>query len=147
MTKDQTSLGSQPQYRPHASAAQMAPATTVKVHSTNATACSWNEVCSSARLLGTRARNRLDAPPAATTASCRCWTSWTTARLNPMVNSAEARMAMETWTTSQELCSAGDRALACVGNSWVASTSVSGTGSTTKVPSQRHCRPCRSRTR
>ena len=56
-------------------------------------------------------------------------------------------MAMDTWTTSQKLCSAGDSALGSVGNSCVASTSVSDTGRTTNVPSQRHCRPCRSMTR
>src|SRR5690606_3080415 len=40
ITRDQVSLGSQPQGRPQAASAQIAPATTVRVHPTNATALS-----------------------------------------------------------------------------------------------------------
>src|SRR2546429_8562129 len=53
-TKDQTSLGSQPQYRPHAASAQMAPQMMAKVQIGKASACTRKVTRSSVSAAGSR---------------------------------------------------------------------------------------------
>src|SRR5258708_37398096 len=60
--KDQVSLGSQPQYRPQAFSAQIAPAITAKVHSGKMNAMTRYAVRSSVPEEGTRSSGPLSRP-------------------------------------------------------------------------------------
>ena len=93
---------SQPQKRPHAWSAQMAPAARVKVQNTKPTEFRRNAKFSSVTESGTARRKPMrDSCPEASRRSRRDCRSCSTAMANVMVKTPDAATAMDTWMISQ----------------------------------------------
>src|SRR5262252_445986 len=103
--KDQVSFGSQPQYRPQADSAQIAPQMMAKVQIGNANLCSRNVSRSSESLSGRRpprlyGKRRLPC-------SYPCRTRKSAAGTTATRNRPDAVAAAETWIFNQYELSAG----------------------------------------
>src|SRR5689334_8333231 len=103
--KDQVSLGSQPQYRPQAASAQMAPQMMAKVQIGNANACTRKVIRSSPSDGGSRSpsENGKRVRPASYPARTRV----SAAQAKPTSRIPEAVIAAVTWIFSQYELSAG----------------------------------------
>src|SRR5262245_13042785 len=109
---DQTSLGSQPQYRPHADSAQIAPQMMANVQIGNANLCSRNVSRSRYALSGRRAPIEYGKRRLPCSYPCRMRNS--AAGTNATSSSPEAVAAAETWIFSQYELSAGTSGAAAV---------------------------------
>src|SRR2546430_13540910 len=102
---DQVSLGSQPQYRPHAASAQIAPQITANVQIGKANAWIRNVIRSSASAAGIRAPSGYGNRIFPSSYPVRI--SVIAAAANPTRNVPDAMIAAVTWIFSQYELSAG----------------------------------------
>src|SRR3954447_2305807 len=129
----QVSLGSQPQYRPHAASAQIAPQMIATVYSGKANATMRYATLSSVSAAGNRDA-RLASRPARADRSYELFTRNSTVRTADVINAPSAIDTSVTWIASQYDCSAGTSGDALEYSTVPARNITRTTGSSTKPP-------------
>src|SRR5580765_5626071 len=133
----QVSFGSQPQYRPHAASAQIAPQMTAIVYSGKANATTRYAPLSNASAAGRRDASRARPGCLNSTRSWRDFTRYSTVRTAEVISAPSATATRVTWMASQYDCSAGTSGWACEYQTVPARNIMMIAGSSTNPPRRR----------